>query len=153
MGKSAGNQRLKLTFKGDVFPDGAVPVSLLASKLQSLQNLLFHVAATIANDASARRGRWADRYGDVAELTYVESHHSELTIEVDVGRPTALLLPELDPREQSLDLLFGFGDWIQRGCEDVGEIDRRGVSKDHARISCGHSTVCCPTTRTTTKSN
>jgi hypothetical protein len=49
---------------------------------------------------------------------------------MDVGRPTAVLLPEFDLREQSLDLLFGFGDWIQRGCQDTGDIDRLRVSKD-----------------------
>jgi hypothetical protein len=113
---SEKSKRLNISFKGDAFPNGAVPVALLANKLKLLQDILFHAAATVENDTAARRGRWTSRYGEMAELTYVKSHHSELTIEVEVGRSAAVLSPEFDLRGELLDCVFDFGDWVQKGC-------------------------------------
>jgi hypothetical protein len=130
MDTSSGTKRLRMTFKGEAFPSGAVPISLLADKLQALQRVLFHIAATVSNDASARRGLWFNRYRELAELTYATSHHSELAIEVDLGSPRVLLAPEFDNRESLVDMLFRFGSCVQRGCRDFDALrldrDQRG---------------------------
>jgi len=127
---SENSKRLEITFKGDAFPNGAVPIALLANKLKLLQDILFHAAATVENDTAARRGRWTRRYGEVAEPTYVNSHHSDLTIEVEVGRSAAVLSAEFDPRGELLDCVFDFGDWVQEGCRALDADGPRKMRAD-----------------------
>ncbi|CAI4030033.1 hypothetical protein DNFV4_00457 [Nitrospira tepida] len=107
------HRRLRLTLRGDGFPRGEVPIAILASKLQALQNLLFHAAAAVARDPSARRGLWYNKYREVVELSFVNAHHSDLVIEVETPVPGPTLLPEEDVAQKSIDLIFEFGRTIQ----------------------------------------
>jgi len=151
--EASSEPKLEMAFKGDSFfgAGARVPVSLLAYKLQSLQELLYHVAAAVRDDRSARRGSWFNRYRDAVELTYVESHRSDLTVVVEVGRPSPpVLARDFDERGRSLDLLFGFGDAVQQGCRDFGGLDSEGIK---STIYCARSRNCCRTRRKITRSN
>ena len=77
--------RLKLTFTGEGFRNGEVPLSVVATKLQALQQAMFHAAAAAAGHAGERRGLWFNLYRSSAELTFSSSHHSELTIESELS--------------------------------------------------------------------
>jgi len=59
---SESTRKVTLTFGGEGFADGRVPLTLLAEKLKALQSLLFHAAATVEHDPAGRRGQWANRY-------------------------------------------------------------------------------------------
>ncbi len=118
--------RLRLAFRGVAFHDGAVPLMLVAAKLQALQSLLYHAAAAVKHDSAARRGLWFNRYRDIAELTFGDAHHSELVIEVDLARPP-VLGGELDLGMQAVDLMFEFGDKLQK---NLSEIDSLDIGKD-----------------------
>src|SRR5262245_42848648 len=88
MPRKTNSSVLKLSFV-DIAGGVSISVSALASKLHALQNLLFHAAATVANDNTARRGPWMNRYRAAVELGFVSSHHSDLVVE--------LALPESPP--------------------------------------------------------
>lgn len=98
--------KLKLTFMGAGFPNGAVPLTVVASKLQALQQALFHAAAAATGHAGERRGMWFNRYRSAAELTFTSAHHSDLTIEAQLAA-NPVLREEFDIGRQSVDLLFG----------------------------------------------
>lgn len=114
MPPTSDHRRLRLTLRGEGFRSGEVPIGILASKLLALQNLLFHAAAAVAHDPSARRGLWYNKYREIVELSFVNAHHSDLVIEVETPAPGPTLLPEQDVARQSIDLIFEFGQAIQR---------------------------------------
>lgn len=113
MTTSNTHRSLKLTFRGDGFRDGNVPISVLATKLQALQHLLFHAAAAVLQDPSARRGLWYNKYREAVELSFTTAHHSDLVIEVETPASSATLPPGEDIALQSIDLIFELGQMIQ----------------------------------------
>jgi hypothetical protein len=109
MAEGESTRKVTLTFGGEVFADGRVPLTLLADKLKALQSLLFHAAATVSKDKVARRGQWANRYRDAVELRFANAHHSELTIEAELPDATApALKPEFDLGWQAINLAYDF---------------------------------------------
>jgi len=112
-------QRLKMTLKGDGFKDGKVPLTIVAAKLQALQNLLFHGAATVAHDVGSRRGQWYNKYREIVELHFVSSHHSDLVIEAE--------LPSADPTlfqqaAQTLDFVFDVASAIDSDAKALAQL-------------------------------
>jgi hypothetical protein len=96
---------LKLTFTGDGLRQGAVPITVVAAKLQALQQAMFHAAATVSDHKAERRGLWFNRFRPVAELTFVSAHHSDLVIEAQLAA-NRVLHPDFDIGRQAVDLLF-----------------------------------------------
>jgi hypothetical protein len=119
-------RRLRLILQGKSFREGEVPISVLAAKLQALQALLYHATATVAADRSARRGLWQNRYREVAELSFVAAHHSDLTIEVEMPIP-GFLIPDADIGPKALDLVFDVGSVLQA---DPAALNRLKLGKD-----------------------
>ena len=103
---------LKLTFMGVGFPRGAVPLNVVAEKLQALQKAVFHAAAAASGHSGQRRGQWFNRYRSVAELTFASSHHSDLTIEAALAVNPALR-DDLDVGLHAIDLLFDVAAAVQ----------------------------------------
>ena len=101
----AQQPKLKLTFLGEGFPKGAVPLTVLAAKLQALQQAMFHAAAAVTGHQGERRGAWSNKYRSSAELTFAGAHHSDLCIEAELGA-NPLLLDDLDVGFKAVDLLF-----------------------------------------------
>lgn len=106
-------RKLRLTFRGEGFPHGEVPISVLASKLLALQHLLFHAAAAVAQESTTRRGLWYNKYREAVELSFRTAHHSDLVIEVETPTPGPTLLPERDVALESIDLIFQVGQQIR----------------------------------------
>lgn len=109
---------IRLRFGGAAFASGNVPLTTVASKLQALQNIVFHATATVAQDRLARRGLWMNRFRDVAELVFVDSHHSQL--EIEAALPAAPHVLFQDARREGLGdsalrLVFDFGAAATRG--------------------------------------
>jgi hypothetical protein len=98
-------QKLNLGFVGEGFARG-VPVTTVADKLNALQNLLFHAAATVARDRMGRSGMWSNRYRDAVELGFSAAHHSDLVIEAALPSVSAVA-GELG--EKAVDLVFAAG--------------------------------------------
>lgn len=96
---------LKLTFTGEGFRQGAVPITVVAAKLQALQQAMFHAAASVSGDSGGRRGMWVNRYRSVAELTFASSHHSDLVIEAELAADP-VLHEEFSVGLKAVDLLF-----------------------------------------------
>src|SRR5437879_4565827 len=120
MGKAAmattnPERRLRLALRGEGFRHGEVPVSIVAGKLLALQNLLFHAAATVAPERTARRGPWQNRYRDGVELSFLGTHHSDLAFEVEMPRPSPTLAFAEDIGQRALDLVCEIGRAIQTG--------------------------------------
>jgi len=114
MTEDGSTRKVTLTFGGEAFADGRVPLTLLAEKLKALQSLLFHAAATVNRDKVARRGQWANRYRDAVELHFVDSHHSDLVIEAALPTAAPTLADEFDLGKQSLGLAYDFAEAIGR---------------------------------------
>lgn len=109
---------IRLRFGGAAFASGNVPLTTVASKLQALQNIVSHATATVAQDRLARRGLWTNRYREVAELVFVDSHHSQLEIEAELPAPPHQSF--LDDKyeglgDSALRLVFEFGLAASRG--------------------------------------
>jgi len=122
MAETDSNRKVTLTFGGEGFADGRVPLTLLAEKLKALQSLLFHAAATVTHDSVGRRGQWANRYRDAVELGFSDAHHSELTIEATL--PDAGLFEDYENLgTQALDLAYGFAEDVNAG--RATEVERR----------------------------
>lgn len=119
------HRRLRLTLRGEGFRRGEVPIGILASKLLALQNLLFHAAAAVAHDPSARRGLWYNKYRETVELSFVDAHHSDLVVEVETPKPGPTLLLDQDIAQQSIDLIFDFGHSIQEQSNTARQEDLR----------------------------
>lgn len=120
----ADHPKLKLQLAGEAFVGGRVPVTVVAGKLQALQSLLFHAAAAISNDRSARRGQWFNKYRDAAELAFSDAHHSDLVIEAELA-VDPVLSEAFDTGKQAVDLVFDAGHEITEGRLPVA-----GLSKD-----------------------
>ncbi|MGL4514887.1 MAG: hypothetical protein ACRCT8_17510 [Lacipirellulaceae bacterium] len=107
----AGNdssRRVTLTFGGEGFADGRVPLTLLADKLKALQSLLFHAAATVEHDPTPRRGLWVNRYRNEVELRFSEARAGSLVIEAELGEIEGGLIERSDLGDQAVDLAYGF---------------------------------------------
>ena len=124
MADDGSARKVTLTFGGDAFADGRVPLTLLAEKLKALQSLLFHAAATVEHDPAGRRGQWANRYRDAVELRFTDAHHSDLTIEAEL--PSSGLFPD-NIGIRALDLAYGFAEDVEsdRGAGRVPDRQER----------------------------
>lgn len=114
MAEGNATRKVTLTFGGDAFANGRVPLTLLADKLKALQLLLFHAAATVSRDKVARRGQWANRYRDAVELRFAESRPGSLVIEAELPAQAQLLVDEFDLGERSVAFAYDFADAIGR---------------------------------------
>ena len=106
MDPSDPERKITLTFDGEAAAGGRVPLTVLAGKLQALQSLLYHAAATAVHDPAARRGQWANRYRDAVELRFADAHHSDLTIEAVLAEPAAGLFNRPDLGLEAVDLTY-----------------------------------------------
>jgi hypothetical protein len=126
-------RKLELTFGGEGFADGRVPITLLADKLKALQSLLFHAAATVTHEKSSRRGQWANRYRNAVELRFKAAHHSELTIETElVESGTPSFNRDFDLGELAVGLAISFAAALERRDEPgleriVGDRQERDI--------------------------
>lgn len=114
MSKVEEPSKLKFAFTGEAFRGGAVPITVVAAKLQALQNLLFHAAAAVTHDHANRRGLWFNKYRAVAELTFSTSHHSDLVIEAELVHDP-VFSSEYSIGKQAVDLVFRFGSAMESG--------------------------------------
>jgi hypothetical protein len=114
MALEPNNPKLKLEFSGEAFAGGRVPVTVVAAKLQALQTLLFHAAATASQDSTSRRGQWFNKYRDIAQLNFASAHHSDLVIEAELA-PDPVLPGAIDVGKQVIDLVFKFGAVLEAG--------------------------------------
>lgn len=121
------NPRLHLSFSGESFADGAVPLTIVASKLMALQQAMFHAAAAAADYSGGRRGAWSNRFRPATELTFAASHHSDLVIEARLA-VDPVLHPSLDAGEKAVDMLFAVADAIQN--DTVGAVDLPPYHRD-----------------------
>lgn len=109
MANDEPTRKVTLTFGGEAFANGRVPLTLLADKLKALQSLLFHAAATVSRDKVARRGQWANRYRDAVELRFAEARLGSLIIEAELPSVHAPPLSnELDLGGQAVTLAYEF---------------------------------------------
>jgi hypothetical protein len=115
--------KLKLAFSGEGFRDGAVPITVVAAKLQALQNLVFHAAAAVKRDSTNRRGLWFNKYRSVAELTFSSAHHSDLVVEAELA-PDPVLADAFSVGKQAVDLVFQFGAAVEAGDSSGVDISR-----------------------------
>ena len=113
MSETSPQRKVTLTFGGEVAAGGRVPLTLLAGKLQALQALLFHAAATVVHDRAARRGQWANRYRDAVELRFAEARPGSLVIEADLSE-AGVLSDEMDLGRQAVDLAYDFAEAVER---------------------------------------
>lgn len=107
------NTKLRLSFTGESFLGGAVPLTIVASKLMALQQAMFHAAAAAVGYTGGRRGAWSNRFRPSTELTFAASHHSDLTIEAELA-VDPVLHPSPDTSERAVDILFDVADAIQK---------------------------------------
>ena len=108
MAGDESTRKVTLTFGGEAFADGRVPLTLLADKLKALQSLLFHAAATDEHDTVARRGQWVNRYRDAVELRFAEARTGSLVIEADLDEPDATFFEGRDLGTEAIDLAYEF---------------------------------------------
>ena len=113
MAKAENNRKVTLTFGGEAFADGRVPLTLLADKLKALQSLLFHAAATVEHDTVARRGQWMNRYRDAVELHFSEARTGSLVIEAELDEPAATLFEGRDLGAEAIDLAYEFARTVE----------------------------------------
>ena len=115
MAEGESTRKVTLTFSGEAFAGGRVPLTLLADKLKSLQSLLFHAAATVNRDKVARRGQWANRYRDAVELRFADARPGSLIIEAELpSATTPRLSSELDLGQQAVSLAYEFASSLER---------------------------------------
>jgi hypothetical protein len=117
------NPRLKLTFTGEGFRQGAVPLSVVASKLQALQQAMFHAAAAASGHSGERRGLWYNRYRSAAELTFAASHQSELVVEAELAAGP-VLSEEFSTGLRAVDLLFDIAVAVEQGTLEAVRLPR-----------------------------
>lgn len=118
--------KLKLAFLGEGFPRGAVPLMIVASKLHALQQAVFHAAASVSNHTAERRGPWFNRYRSLAELAFVTSHHSDLTIEAELT-VDPVLSEAFEVGLHAIDLLFDTAVAVQS--DTLNQFESRGLSR------------------------
>ena len=126
----AGEQRpkLKLTFIGEGFPKGAVPLTVLATKLQALQQAVFHAAAAVTGHQGERRGPWSNKYRSSAELTFADAHHSDLVIEAELAA-NPVLHDDFNVGLNAVDKLFEVAVALDRG--GIGEVKLPRYERDY----------------------
>ena len=115
--------RLKLTFAGEGFRQGAVPVTIVAAKLQALQQAMFHAAAAASGHSGGRRGIWYNRFRSAAELTFASSHQSVLVIEAELAADP-VLHEELRIGQQAVDILFNIAQAVDQDNFENIQINR-----------------------------
>jgi len=115
MAERETTRKVTLTFGGEAFADGRVPLTLLADKLKALQSLLFHAAATVEHDAVARRGQWVNRYRDAVELRFSEARTGSLVIEAELDEPEGALFEGRDLGTEAVDLAYLVARFIDEG--------------------------------------
>ena len=115
--------RLKITFTGEGFRQGAVPLTVVAAKLQALQQAMFHAAAAASGHRGGRRGMWFNRFRSAAELTFVSSHHSELVIEAELAADP-VLREDFSVGQQAVDLLFDLATAVEQDNFNNVKLDR-----------------------------
>ncbi|MEI7687626.1 MAG: hypothetical protein WCL32_21685 [Planctomycetota bacterium] len=115
MAKAEHNRKVTLTFGGNAFAHGRVPLTLLADKLKALQSLLFHAAATVEHDTVARRGQWVNRYRDAVELRFADARPGSLVIEAELDEPEASLFDGRDVGIEAIDLAYEFARTVEGG--------------------------------------
>lgn len=109
------SRKVTLTFGGEGFADGRVPLTLLAEKLKALQSLLFHAAATVEHDKVARRGQWMNRYREAVELRFSEARTGSLVIEAELNPQDAALFDARDIGVEAIDLAYEFARTVETG--------------------------------------
>ncbi len=122
MNETHDERKITLTFDGGA-TGGRVPLTVLAGKLQALQSLLFHAAATVEHSRIARRGQWANRYREAVELEFVDAHHSNLTIEASLSEPQPDLFGGVDLGAEAVDLTYDVAAALQQ--RDYGALSKR----------------------------
>lgn len=120
--------KLKLKFTGEGFPRGEVPLTVVAVKLQALQQAMFHAAAAASGHIGDRRGLWFNRYRSVAELTFASSHHSNLVIESELATDPVLGV-DFDIGLQAVDMLFDVASAIAQG--DLNSVRLSRFDRDY----------------------
>lgn len=125
---SAQPPKLKLTFTGEGFRQGAVPLIVVAEKLQALQQAMFHAAAATARHSGARRGPWFNRYRSMAELTLAAAHRSDLVIEAELASDP-VLGEDFDIGRRAVDLLFDVAVAIEQN--DFGPLKIQRHDRDY----------------------
>lgn len=108
-----------MRFLGESFPQGRVPIMVLAPRLDALQTCLFHAAATVTHNATARRGQWFQHYLADAGLVFKASYSSDLVIEMEMPRPEGYLPGTVSVGPQALDLFFEVSDAVESAPERV----------------------------------
>jgi hypothetical protein len=112
---------IQLTIAGEGFLRDRVPVTILAAKLEALQNLVYHASATVSQDKTARRGPWINRYRQISELTFVGSHHSQLSVEAELPE-VEVLSSDFDMGQKALDLIFSSIGVMEQSPERLAQI-------------------------------
>lgn len=117
---------LKLSFIGAGFQNGAVPLTVVAAKLYALQLAMFHAAAAVSGRERERRGQWFNRYRASAELTFANSHHSDLVIEASLAA-SPVLSDDFNTGLEAVNILFNTAVAVEKDQLDnlqVGKFDR-----------------------------
>ena len=135
------NPKLTLTFLGEGFKNGDVPITVVAEKLSSLQNIMFHAAAAVNNYNGSRRGQWANRYRKFAELAFCAAHHSDLTIEAS-PLPVEDSLFALGAKV--VDLVFKVAGAV--AANDQGKLDALNIGRDDRGFLVRAIEAMCPNT-------
>lgn len=114
--------QLKLTFLGEGFRQGSVPLSVVAGKLQALQQAMFHAAAAVERHPRIRRGMWFNRFRAMAELTFASAHHSDLVITAELATDP-VLHEEFNVGLKAVDLLFDVASAVEQDDFEAVSVD------------------------------
>jgi hypothetical protein len=120
--------KLRLGFTGEGFREGAVPLTVVAAKLQALQQAMFHAAAAASGHTGERRGLWFNRYRSMAELTFAAAHHSNLVIEAELATDP-VLHEDFDVGQRAVDLLFTVATAIER--DEINSVGLPRYDRDY----------------------
>lgn len=93
---------LSLTFDEGALAGGEVPIAVLAQKLQALQNLLYHAAASVEGHDGARLGHWSNRYRKIAEVVFKQTRPGSLIVETALPEADVLF----EQQRRAVDLAF-----------------------------------------------
>jgi hypothetical protein len=118
---------------------GEVPIAVLAQKLQALQNLLYHAAASVEGHDGARLGHWSNRYRKIAEVVFKQTRAGSLVVETALPEADALF----EQQRHTVDLAFA----AARAAAD-GDFDRmpRGYGRDERIYLLRAAEDLCPFT-------
>ncbi|MCC7147224.1 MAG: hypothetical protein IT443_12330 [Phycisphaeraceae bacterium] len=141
MSGQAEESKLTLTFLGDGFKNGEVPVTVVAAKLLSLQNVVFHAAAAVDHFRGSRRGPWTNRYRKSAELAFRDAHHSDLTIDASLARTDGGLF---DLGTKAVDLVFKVAGAV--AANNPSELESLNIGRDDRGFLVRGIESICPNT-------